>query len=141
MSMVQWLDQHYAHLATRPADCTIESGEIIYVPAAYQHGIINTGTLHVVHYVCCLSLLSLYSMCAAAAHRVLLLPIVFCCCASCSAAAHRVLLLAAFTCRDEISPWLVCTADAVGVAFQGPWEPMENYLEREAKRKKRTTNG
>jgi hypothetical protein len=33
------------------------------------------------------------SSCAAAAHRVLLLPIVFCCCASCSAAAHRVLLL------------------------------------------------
>jgi hypothetical protein len=58
ISMVEWFDQQYQHLGTAPADCTIESGEIIYVPAGYQHGVINIGARRTPRYLLPLLLLS-----------------------------------------------------------------------------------
>jgi quercetin dioxygenase-like cupin family protein len=41
--MVEWMNTVRPSLPTIPAECTLKSGEIIYVPAAYRHGVINTA--------------------------------------------------------------------------------------------------
>jgi hypothetical protein len=42
-TMEQWYRKKKQQLATVPADCTLKSGEVIYVPATWYHAVINTG--------------------------------------------------------------------------------------------------
>jgi hypothetical protein len=39
--MPMWLAEEKAKMSTTPMDCGLQSGEIIYVPAGYRHGVIN----------------------------------------------------------------------------------------------------
>jgi oxalate decarboxylase/phosphoglucose isomerase-like protein (cupin superfamily) len=41
--MVRWANEVKDELPTLPAECAVRSGEIMYVPAGYRHGIINTA--------------------------------------------------------------------------------------------------
>jgi hypothetical protein len=40
-SMPTWLAEEKDKLASMPIDCSLQAGEIIYVPAGYRHGVIN----------------------------------------------------------------------------------------------------
>ena len=40
-SMLKWLDKYYRKLRFRPMECVQRAGEVAYVPAGWQHAVIN----------------------------------------------------------------------------------------------------
>jgi hypothetical protein len=42
ISMMEWLTKTQPTLATRPVECTLKAGEVMYVPSSWRHAVINT---------------------------------------------------------------------------------------------------